>query len=304
MKKVLASVIALGCFAAATAYAGIPAGTGVNGSLHDMTLVVGANADSMGRVCVFCHTPHNAMKDTRGNLIPDNYPLWNHDFGQAVLTTYQWATTDNLPFTITDPLAGPSRLCMTCHDGSVAVDQHGYAVRQAGSGALIGTIDTQASGVNAGHGASLGRGNLTGDLTQTHPIGFDYNAAAAARNASVANGTGSISAGGANEIVPSTYGFATAITVTPDLATNQLVYNDVTRGGVGSKTILSTLYGGNIMTCATCHEVHNKENAKQDNYINNALGGDTTGLDLAKAPNYFLYAKESQSLICLSCHVK
>jgi hypothetical protein len=65
----------------------------------------------------------------------------------------------------------------------------------------------------------------------------------------------------------------------------------VTRAG--SRTIKSTLYNGSIMTCATCHEVHNKENAAQD-----------AATDGSATPNYFLYAKESNSLICLSCHVK
>ena len=60
------------------------------------------------------------------------------------------------------------------------------------------------------------------------------------------------------------------------------------------------LFGKSIMTCATCHEVHNKENAIQDTYANNNGNTHTT----RTAPNYFLYAKETSSLICLSCHIK
>src|SRR6185369_13049061 len=75
MKKVLATIAAVGCLSVAgVAFAGIEAGTGVNGSLHDMTLVVGQSADAMGRVCVFCHTPHHAKVQVNS----DQLPLWNH----------------------------------------------------------------------------------------------------------------------------------------------------------------------------------------------------------------------------------
>jgi len=297
MKKVLATMAALGSLAAAgTALAGIPAGTGVNGSLHDMTLVVDDTADSMGRVCVYCHTPHHAVV-TDGSA---NLPLWNHALTpDDQFTAYTWATPNNSndgEFDIVDPLAGPSRLCMSCHDGSIAVDEHGSAFASAGSGriagsaGLIGNLGTTADGI--------GRANLTKDLSNTHPIGFDYNAIAAFRNSKSANGDPTT---GDTEIITSSNGYAKdyAVSTTPGL------YNTVDRFDAGSnKTIADNLYGGNIMTCATCHEVHNKENITQDNYTNgpanrpDGLGGSQS------APNYFLYARQTQSLICLSCHVK
>lgn len=285
MKKVIASVVAVGCLAAAgSAIAGLPAGTGVNGSLHDMTVVVGPTADAMGRVCVFCHTPHHAAKSD--GVILDSYPLWNHNLvDPGTYTAYTWATPANtapeMAISI-NPLVGPSRLCMSCHDGAIAIDQHGDAMAN-----------------NPAPGTTIAdRAKLTNDLSNTHPIGFDYLEAARIRNA--AAGNGSATAGGATEIVPADFGFATDVTyVSTDNYADQLVYNTVTRNDVASgstnfKLIKDVLYQGNIMTCATCHEVHNKENAKQDEYTNNP----------GHAPNYFLYAKESKSLICLSCHVK
>ncbi|MBU5614602.1 cytochrome C [Geomonas azotofigens] len=276
MKKVIASVVAVGCLAAAgSALAGMPAATGVNGSLHDMTKVAPATADKMGRVCVYCHAPHHAMKDGL-----DNYPLWNHNLvDPTTYTGYTWATPANADAAgtvIVNPLIGPSRLCMSCHDGAIAIDQHGDA---ANNGTMW----------QAGSTTVAARAKLTNDLSNTHPIGFDYNAIATARNA--AAGNGSATANGASEIVPSTFGFATGITESTVAGT----YNTVTRGTVGDGTVFKpikdTLYQGTYMTCATCHEVHNKENATQD-----TINGLT--------PNYFLYAKENKSLICLSCHVK
>ena len=294
MKKVLATVAAVGCLAAAgTAMGGIPAGTGVNGSLHDMTRVVPGTADTMGRVCVYCHTPHHAVVKDGGAQLP----LWNHnlsDFNEFL--PYTWATPNNSnegAFDIQDPLAGPSRLCMSCHDGSIAIDEHGSAFAQAGA-TLIKDYGNTHDGA--------GRANLTKDLSNTHPIGFDYNDIAAFRNSKSSNGTGDKINGeyaDGTEIVVSTLGYATGITINN---TNDGTYNKVTRAA-GGKRIADNLYGGNIMTCATCHEVHNKENATQDNYLRGETYPDGLG-GQQSAPNYFLYAKQTESLICLSCHVK
>ena len=290
MKKVLATVAAIGCLAAAgTALGGIPAGTGVNGSLHDMTRVVPGTADDMGRVCVYCHTPHHAVVMNGGA----NLPLWNHNItNDDQFTAYTWATPNNSndgEFDIVDPLAGPSRLCMSCHDGAIAIDQHGEAFDQTG-GTFVGSYGNTADGV--------GRANLTKDLSTTHPIGFDYNKIAAFRNSKSAN----VDADGNSEIVVSTFGYATDITISETAGT----YNTVVRAGAGSKTIADNLYGGNIMTCATCHEVHNKENATQDPYKSGSkpTGLAAPNLTTQDAPNYFLYAKQTESLICLSCHIK
>ena len=297
MKKVLATIAAVGCLSVAgVAFAGLEAGTGVNGSLHDMTLVVGNTADQMGRVCVFCHTPHHAVVTTN----TDQLPLWNHTMtDDSQFTAYTWATPNNQGAIINDVLAGPSRLCMSCHDGSIAIDQHGKAMSENGT-IKIDTLNTGMDGA--------GRANLTKDLSNTHPIGFDYNAIEATRNVSGMNGSGT--SNGTNfdigeEIVKSGNKYASAIT---NMATAAGTYNVIERNQ-GGKKISDNLFNSNIMTCATCHEVHNKENATQVNVVGQTLFPKTltlggTGNKTQNAPNYFLYAKEYQSLICLSCHVK
>ena len=286
MKKVVASVLAFGSLVAAgSAFAGLPAATGVVGSLHDMTRVVPGTADAMGRVCVYCHAPHHSLV-TDGTSLQGALPLWNHQLSTANFTPYTWATPDNQAAvgSITDPLVGPSRLCMSCHDGNVAIDEHGVASnstwKQAG-----GTFMSSVEG---------GRANLSADLSNTHPIGFDYNAMANARNKAVVSGQGTNGSEAGQEIVTSNNHYADSITISTDL---NGAYNTVSRNQ-GNKTIADNLYGGNIMTCATCHEVHNKENAVQDAFNGNNGSSTTT------KPNYFLYAKENNSLICLSCHIK
>jgi len=69
--------------------------------------------------------------------------------------------------------------------------------------------------------------------------------------------------------------------------------NTYTREGFvqGTTLIANTLYAGYV-TCATCHDAHNTNNA-----IN--LPDPNTNI----APNYFVRAPEQGSSLCLSCHL-
>jgi hypothetical protein len=254
-----------------------------------MNTYVNGNADSMARVCVFCHTPHNAAVT---GFDSSNYPLWNHDVSvNTQYTPYTWATPLNAgdgsgnaatDFTIVgnQAIIGPSRLCLSCHDGLIAVDEHNGSVTNAfGNGAQAGT-----------HGPISARANIGTDLSNDHPIGFDYNAIYTVRQAASRGGANS---DGDKEIVKSDKGFAQTVTK----STAELTYNPVTRDNTGMK-IKDVLYQGTYMTCATCHEVHNKNNVQQELFTG------VNGSDVTKRPNFFLYAQEKDSAICLSCHVK
>ncbi len=103
---------------------------------------------SNGEICLPCHTPHDANMD-----VP-NAPLWNHQTTQATFQIYQTSTIDAA---IGQP-NGVSKLCLSCHDGTVAIENH--------SGKTDGT--TYAT-----------FGNLTTNLSDDHPISFIYNSALA-----------------------------------------------------------------------------------------------------------------------------
>jgi cytochrome c553 len=248
LKKITVAIALTGLMAGA-AYAGIGAQTGINGSFHDMNAVSGATDDSMKRTCVFCHTPHNAVN-------VNDAPLWNRATTTFDSGTYTWKAPANAVVTI-DPLVGPTRLCMSCHDGSIAYDSHGS------NGATAGTV-------NGTFGAASPRRIY--DLASTHPVGFVYSEAQTARP---------------GELVDPAKGFITAGSNIMTAAG----FNTLDRAGVPAlgKKIQDTLYAGGVMTCASCHDVHNTVNAKSD-----------TGLTY----NYFLYAREEGSAICLSCHIK
>ncbi|KAA0891327.1 cytochrome C [Oryzomonas rubra] len=260
MKKIL-TVLCIGAIAALgvnSAFGGLLPQSGVNGSLHDMNYYATANGgnsqvDNQDRVCAFCHTPHHALEDSSADYLP----LWSHQLTNQTFSPYQSATLNGA---IIDPLAGPSRLCMSCHDGVIAVDQH---YQFGGTYTISGDGFTQRA---------VGTG---GDLTNDHPVGFSYIQARTDDNGATGN----------NIADPSSH-FATGVTVS---TTNS--YNTITRGTT-NKTIQDTLYNGAIMTCATCHDVHNKDNAV------NAVAHD------GKQYNYFVYAPQKDSALCLSCHIK
>lgn len=115
----------------------------ISGSAHDFT----AKGWSHGALCASCHTPHHP--DT---TVP-NAPLWNHKTTTAIYTLYSSPT---LKAKLTQPAHYGSKLCLSCHDGTVALDSFG------------GTTGT----------TFMDSGNRVGtDLRGTHPIGLIYDTA-------------------------------------------------------------------------------------------------------------------------------
>ena len=66
-----------------------------------------AGDSSASEMCIFCHTPHNAMNVAQTGNVP--VPLWNHALSSQQLDPYTWAAPANLPIQFNnDPLIGPS----------------------------------------------------------------------------------------------------------------------------------------------------------------------------------------------------
>lgn len=154
------------------------AGAVITGSKHDLSptgpgggLATGNNPED--QLCIYCHTPHHS------NTAVTDAPLWNHEVtATAAFTLYTSVTLDA---TTTQP-NGVSRLCLSCHDGTVALDSFGGMAGTAGTIAGIGT----------------GSGNVGTDLSNDHPISFVYDTALATADgelwdpATRAAGTGTI----------------------------------------------------------------------------------------------------------------
>jgi len=96
-------------------------------------------------LCVFCHTPHNASP-TRA--------LWNRELPGVTYTLYQSSTLK----AVVDQPTGDSRLCLSCHDGLLAM---GNIRLPAGNNFTLGTITGSAS--------------LGTDLSDDHPVSLHYD---------------------------------------------------------------------------------------------------------------------------------
>ncbi|MBI1822727.1 MAG: hypothetical protein HYR80_01215 [Nitrospirae bacterium] len=160
-------------------------------------------------VCVFCHTPHGASQ-VASNLL--QAPLWNRQLASNQYTLYDqvWSKSFDGQLNLGAP-TGYSRLCLSCHDGTVAL---GAVLNKPGSGGYIDpanislaqfnnssfTMSYQGGDVYQGgpqqdpslrgfpqNTMPVGSGELTGDtrrlgtnLTNTHPVSFKFDSALAA----------------------------------------------------------------------------------------------------------------------------
>ncbi len=134
--------------------------TGISGSPHDLASGTGDNNE----ICVYCHTPHGAR--SQGDI---EAPLWNKPDSPAVgtYTTYDSTTIDG------DILAvgSVSLACLTCHDGSQAMDT---VINAPGSGGFNPAGARMNSLTGDGLMTPGAVANLGADLTNDHPIGVQY----------------------------------------------------------------------------------------------------------------------------------
>ena len=67
------------------------------------------------QVCVFCHTPHGATN-------APGAPLWNRAITNEIYTTYSSSSLDaeTIAGQLDQP-AGSSKVCLSCHDGTLAI---------------------------------------------------------------------------------------------------------------------------------------------------------------------------------------
>jgi predicted CXXCH cytochrome family protein len=121
-------------------------GQNIAGSAHDFS---GDTWNASGEICIVCHTPHNA-----DGTVADA-PLWNKELTTATFIPYSGY---DLQATVGQP-ASSSKLCLSCHDGTVAIDNFG--------------------GATGGTNFVTGNDLLGTDLSNDHPISFTYDPALA-----------------------------------------------------------------------------------------------------------------------------
>ena len=242
-------------------------GSGLYGSVHDLTngpnfigapsapRVPGFQPDLEKRICAYCHTPHHAIKVGDPNTYGADYlPLWSHQVSSVMYTPYAspspstYFQTHGGTSMSADPLVGNSRLCMSCHDGITAVDSF--------YGELSNHVMTDVP-----LPPFPGQPVISSFGTTNHPIGFAMT-----------------------DVIPGYPGAAH-----PD--TNILPLSDLSTYNTGtayaSPQITSRLYMRAILTCSSCHDVHNSLNKVAYQ---------------AGTRNYLLLGSQIGSDLCLSCH--
>ena len=202
--------------------------------------VIGTPHDLAPEPCAMCHTPHSGTGE---------YPLWNRTQAQQTYTLYQSISFDMGP--ATQPRS-PSSLCLVCHNG-IASELVNYPGPCSNPDAAY---DIQVAGC-----ADLGT-----DLSNEHPISFNYNATLDLDGNSFPTATIVRAVSGTN---PARYAIEGAVS-----ATNYFLYGYT---GAGA---------GYWFECATCHSVH-------DLATYNGKGSEQV---------YFLRSDNTGSQMCLDCH--
>lgn len=204
------TMIYKGLLGATLAVAGLAASAGtIVGSAHDFT-------SQAGQVCVACHAPHNAV-------VLSDAPLWNHQLSVATYTLYSNPSTMNA---VVGQPGSSSKLCLSCHDGTVAVNNFGTVTNA--TNVLSGT---KSMGIN---------------LSNDHPIGITYDAALVTADGSLNPITNALTIGAVGKQKVGTIASNMLYVGKVECASCHDVHNTYTASTKMVKTAATTI-------CTTCH---------------------------------------------------
>jgi hypothetical protein len=133
-------------------------GAGLLNSPHDFSATIPALG---GEICRICHSPHDHHVAGQNYL---NGLLWNKTQSTATYTMYDqaaWPTYSSLDGTVSAQPDGTAKLCLSCHDGTVAVDSFENHAPAGFTLPQYAEIPGFADGANR-------------DLRGTHPISITY----------------------------------------------------------------------------------------------------------------------------------
>ncbi len=177
-----------------------------------------------------CHAPHGG--NTQG-------PLWNRAANNTTYTLYASSTMNAAP----DQPGPISKLCLSCHDGTVGVLNYG--------GATGGMTLAEAYSCTNPLGCSSVLGT---NLSNDHPIGITYNAALVTADGGLADpATKSVTIG---STVSKTGTIASMMLVGGKVECNSChdVHNryTVANGGATAKGLVKVSMAGSSL-CLQCH---------------------------------------------------
>jgi Doubled CXXCH motif (Paired_CXXCH_1) len=267
--------------------------SGISVTKHNLGSSAPANQNSVSdtaEICVFCHTPHGA--DTTASA-----PLWNKKLpsgtGYQVYATANSTTIDGQVMTT---VGSVSITCLSCHDGTQAMDN---IINAPGSGGFV--ADGGGAGGRAyswgaspridagGLGVMNSVANLGTDLRDDHPIGIEYcggGLTGTSANATPGIATGSCKDSDFKQPFSGTinsqpvWWVETGTSDSARTRTDMILYNrSFTLGGTGP-----------AVECASCHDPHVSQGQAGPN---SQVAGAT-----------FLRVSNNGSAVCLACHTK
>ena len=151
-----------------------PASAQIAGTPHDFS--DGDTWNTTGEICIVCHAPHNTVETSEQGGTGNLGPLWNRQLSSVNnFSVYSSASrvgsfleTSTTASQSTDP-TGVSKLCLSCHDGTIAIDSFGRAPDGSVDTSGTQTIDLINANANIGEGSGT-NGNLSND----HPVAFTF----------------------------------------------------------------------------------------------------------------------------------
>ncbi|MBL1275558.1 MAG: hypothetical protein COB30_005685 [Ectothiorhodospiraceae bacterium] len=192
VKASVTTAVILGASLAASSAFAAPA-VSIAGSIantrHNMGSTGGGpNSAAPGdtaEICIFCHTPHGGETvDAAGNQVA--VPLWNKILSTATFSTYDQLGTSTLDAAV-GTVGSVSLACLTCHDGTQAIDNivnapgsGGYNSTGGGTGGLgwtwatDGTLDTTGRFTGSVDTGGNNIWQIGTDLTNDHPVSMQY----------------------------------------------------------------------------------------------------------------------------------
>jgi hypothetical protein len=225
-------------------------------------------ASTETEVCIFCHTPHG----TQNGVVA----LWNRDLSGTTYSANNTYTSKSMDADMSEVASGPggsSKLCLSCHDGTMGIDQVNVNMTGGSNTTKIAMVDGTGAALTSPVNMPTGSGEDTGftrrlgkNLSNDHPISFTYSS-------TMVTNDGELNSPAA------------------DNTTGGIVMN---RKPGAAKPVLP-LENGKVQ-CSTCHDPHlrdeNDANAKflrANRYQTETPDG-----------TY----RDGKDIICLACHNK
>ncbi|MGK7346481.1 MAG: cytochrome c3 family protein [Candidatus Nitrospinota bacterium M3_3B_026] len=229
------------------------------------------------QICVFCHTPHGAELDDPDNPTPT--PLWNREYSAATYTPYTSKSMQAAGMAPPDPGLQPdgsSKLCLSCHDGTIAIGAVNVLNGQLMTSPIgMEGVGTSVPGEMPGgtYGETSGFTRFIGtDLTNDHPISFTYDTALA--------------------------------TADGELRDPADTNNEIDNRTLGVKPLVPL--ESNKVQCISCHDPHIREtDDTAGNINNNTVSAKFLRLNRFQASNPIGGNFDTANdLVCLACHDK